>query len=193
MCFLSSFIIGVMLGTLVGIFYDSTIDKLFNWISILLFSLPFLLVVSALMSVTNKSLFNAYLIITALIWVSPARIIRAGIVRAKSAKFILAERAFGKSEWNIIIRGLIPLSIGPAFTFSFRFFPEIIGMEAGLSFLGLGIQPPNPGLGKMIFDSIGYLHSAWWYAFFPSLTIFILVIGSNLLYLKASRTRALIS
>jgi len=55
-------------------------------------------------------------------------------------------------------------------------------MEAGLSFLGLGVQPPQPGLGKMIYDSIDYLHSAWWYALFPALLLFMIVLASNLFY-----------
>jgi peptide/nickel transport system permease protein len=185
-CLFTSFFIGVFIGSIAGIFYGTIIDKIFNWIAAMLFSLPFLLVVSALMSVMEKSLFNAYLVITSIIWVSPARIIRAGVVKTKSANFILTERAMGKTEWTIVYQSLIPKSIGPAFTYSFKFFPEIIGMEAGLSFLGLGVQPPNPGLGKMIFDSLDYLYSAWWYAFFPSLLLFMIVLASNLLYLKVA-------
>jgi len=179
MALISSFIIGVVIGSTAGSFYGSFLDRVFNWLAAISFSLPFLLIIAAVMSLLDKNLFNAYLVMTAIIWVSPARIMRAGIIKNKSVDFITTERAFGKPEWVILFRSLVPISISPAFIFSFKYFPEIIGMEAGLSFLGLGIQPPNPGLGKMIFDSINYIHSAWWYALFPSLLLFIIVLISN--------------
>lgn len=187
MTLFSSFLVGVLIGSMAGVFYDTPVDRIFNWVAAMLFSLPFLLIITAVMSVMDKNLFNAYLVMTAIIWVSPARIVRAGVIRVKSADFIVAERAMGKSEWAILFRSLIPVSIRPAFIFSFKYFPEIIGMEAGLSFLGLGVQPPRPGLGKMIFDSINYLGSAWWYAFFPALLLFLIVLASNLFYSMVGR------
>lgn len=186
MTLFTSFFIGVAIGSVAGIFYKTFIDRVFNWVATMLFSLPFLLIITAVMSLMEKNLFNAYLVMTAIIWVSPARIVRAGIIKAKSSSFVLAERAMGMPEWLILLRSLIPVSIQPAFIFSFRYFPEIIGMEAGLSFLGLGIQPPHPGLGKMIFDSINYLYSAWWYAFFPAFLLFITVFVSNIFYRRIS-------
>jgi len=178
----SSFFIGVVIGAIAGVNYNKFFDRAFNWVASMLFSLPFLLIIVAVMSLMEKNLFNAYLVMTAIVWVSPARIVRAGVIQAKSSDFVLAERAMGMPEWKILFRSLIPSSITPAFTFSFKYFPEIIGIEAGLSFLGLGVQPPHPGLGKMIFDSINYLYSAWWYAFFPAFLLFIVVCSINLFY-----------
>ena len=178
----SSFFIGVIAGSVAGVFYGTFVDRAFNWVASMLFSLPFLLIIAAIMSLMEKNLFNAYLIMTAVIWVSPARIVRAGVIKAGSSEFVLAERAMGMPDWKILCRSLIPSSITPAFIFSFKYFPEIIGLEAGLSFLGLGVQPPQPGLGKMIYDSINYLHSAWWYALFPALLLFVIVLVSNLFY-----------
>ncbi len=178
----SSFFIGVIIGAIAGMNYDTFFDKAFNWVATMLFSLPFLLIIVAVMSLMEKNLFNTYLVMTAIVWVSPARIMRAGVIKAKSTGFVLAERAMGMPEARILFRSLIPVSIQPAFVFSFRYFPEIIGIEAGLSFLGIGIQPPHPGLGKMIFDSINYLYSAWWYAFFPAFLLFVVVFSINLLY-----------
>jgi len=186
MCFVTSFFLGVLIGATAGYFYDTLIDKVFQWIAAMLFSLPFLLLIAACMSLMERNLFNAYVIITAIIWVGPARIVRTGVARAKSSDFVVAERAIGYSEISILFRSLIPMSIRPAFIYSFKYFPEIIGMEAGLSFLGLGIQPPHPGLGKMIFDGINYLGSAWWYAFFPALVLFITVCFSNAFFLWVS-------
>lgn len=182
MALFSSFLIGVVVGAVAGIFYNSCIDRIFNWVATMLFSLPFLLIIAAVMSMTEKNLTNAYLVMTAVIWVSPARIMRAGVIKAKTTNFVLAEKAMGMPALMILFRSLIPVSIQPAFIFSFKYFPEIIGMEAGLSFLGLGVQPPHPGLGKMIFDSINYLYSAWWYALFPAFFLFLIVCISNIFY-----------
>lgn len=186
MTLFSSFLIGVIFGSIAGTFYGTFIDRAFNWIAAMLFSLPFLLIIAAVMSLMEKNLFNAYLVMTFIIWVSPARIVRAGVIKGRSAPFVLTERALGMREGKILFRSLIPSSINPAFIFSFRYFPEIIGLEAGLSFLGLGIQPPQPGLGKMIFDSIDYLYSAWWYAFFPAFSLFSVVCISNLFYKRVT-------
>lgn len=182
LCFVTSFIIGVFAGTLAGINYQGIVDRVFNWLAAMIFSLPFLLIISAILSLADKNLFNAYLVLTAIIWVSPARIVRAGVIRARTRPYVMAERAMGLSESRIAFRTLIPASIQPAFLFSFKYFPEIIGMEAGLSFLGLGVQPPHPGLGQLIFNSIDYLTIAWWYAFFPAMLLFVVVLASNLFY-----------
>lgn len=184
MAFLSSFAIGSAIGSLAGFFYSTWIDKAFNWISTMLFSLPFLLVVSAVISLMEKNLLNSYLVLTGVIWVAPARIVRTGIIKARTERFILTERAMGKSEVAIFFRSLFPVSLGPAFLFSFKYLPELIGLEAGLSFLGLGVQPPHPGLGKMIFDSLNYVYSAWWYALFPALFLFTVVLIINGLFMK---------
>jgi peptide/nickel transport system permease protein len=185
--FLSSFGIGVVTGSMSGFYYKTWIDRVFNWVCAILYSVPFLLIVSGVMSLVEKNLTNAYLVLTAIIWVAPARIVRAGIIRARSEPFVMSERAMGYSEPSILIRTLLPYSIGPSFIFSFKYLPELIGLEAGLSFLGLGIQPPEPGLGKMIFDSLTFVYSAWWYALFPSLLLFVVVLVLNV-SLKISST-----
>ena len=180
MAFLSSFIVGVLIGGTAGYFYNTFFDKLFNWVVALLFSLPLILVIASLLSIMDKNLFNAYLVLSATIWASPARIVRAGVIQWMPAGFIMLERAMGKSEFSILSKSLLPITLRPAFIFSFKYFPEIIGMEAGLSFLGLGLQPPRPGLGRMVFDGINSLSFAWWYSIFPALVIFLLVCSTNL-------------
>jgi peptide/nickel transport system permease protein len=183
MAFITSFVLGVLLGGIAGYFYGGVIDRIFNWMVTMIFSLPFILIIVAITSaIERKSLLNAYLVLTCILWVSPARIVRTGVMQAKGSDFITFERAFGKPGWLIFLKSMLPVTLKPAFIFSFRYFPEIIGLEAGLSFLGLGVQPPQPGLGKMIFDGINYLSFAWWYAFFPAFLIFVLMALTNLLF-----------
>ncbi len=178
--FVTSFIIGVIAGGVAGYYYDTLIDRIFNWVVSIIYSIPFLLTIIAFSSVMERNILNAYLVLTMIIWAGPARIVRAGVIKAASSDFVTMERALGKSEVSILFKSLVPFSLQPAFIFSFKYFPEIVGLEAGLTFLGLGIQPPHPGLGKMIFDGSGYLYTAWWYAFFPAITLFLLVLISNL-------------
>lgn len=182
LAFISSFFIGALAGSLAGYFYRTWIDRIFNWTATMLFSLPYLLVISAVVSLMNKNLFNSYLVLTGVIWVAPARIVRTGIIKARNEKFVMAEKAMGKSEAAIFFHSLLPVSMGPAFIFSLKYLPELIGLEAGLSFLGLGVQPPEPGLGKMIFDSLNYIYSAWWYALFPASLLFIAILIINIFF-----------
>jgi len=176
MAFITSFIFGAMIGGLAGFFYQTFWDDVFNWICALILSLPFLLIVAALLSLMPKSLMNAYLVLSGVMWVGPARIVRARVIQIKDSPFIIMEKAMGKPYSGIFIKTLLPLSIRPAFTYSFRYFPEIIGIEAGFSFLGLGVQPPEPGLGKMIFSGMDYLGVAWWYPASPAFCIFLITL-----------------
>lgn len=187
--FVSSFLIGVLAGGLAGYYYGTWIDRLFNWVVSLVYSIPFLLSIVALASLFERSLWSAYLVLSFVIWAGPARIVRAGVAGVMVSDIVRLDRALGKPEWVIAVKTLFPLSIRPAFIFSFKYFPEIVGLEAGLSFIGMGIQPPAPGLGKMIFDGSSYLLTAWWYAFFPAAALFMVVISSNaLLYLAERHT-----
>ncbi len=180
MTLFSSFIIGVLIGGIAGINYKRMFDNIFEWIATMSFSLPFILIIASIMSLLKKDLLNAYLVTTAIIWVSPARIVRTGIVKTKNSQFIVAEKSFGMSEGKIFFRSLLPSTFLPAFIFSFKYFPEIVGLEAGLSFLGLVVQPPNPGLLSMIFDSLNYMNSAWWSAFSPAFVLFAIVLIVNM-------------
>lgn len=176
---LSSLVIGIFSGGIAGYFYETWIDRVFNWIVGLIFSLPFLLVMAAVLSITHPGIVNAYIILSCIMWVGPARIARAEVIKTKNLQYVLAARAIGFPERKILLTIIMPSTVKSAFTFSISYLPEVIGLEAGLSFLGLGIQPPYPGLGKMIFDGINYLYSAWWLAFTPAITLFIVVMSIN--------------
>lgn len=177
---LSSLFIGICLGGIAGYLYGTWVDWIFNWIVSLIFSLPFLLIMAAVMSTIKPGIVNAYIILSFIMWVGPARITRAEVIKTKNLSYVLASKAFGYPEWRILLFTIMPASIESAFIFSISYLPEIIGLEAGLSFLGLGVQPPYPGLGKMIFDGLNYTYSAWWMAFFPAMILFVTVMLINL-------------
>ena len=178
---LSSLVIGVILGGVAGYLYGTWVDNTFNWVISFIFSLPFLLIMVSIMSLMKPDIFNAYIILTLIMWVNPARIVRAEVIRTKDLDYVTALKAFGASEIHTLSRAILPVCVQSAVIFSVSYLPEIIGLEAGLSFLGLGVQPPYPGLGKMIFDGLNYIYSAPWIALFPAAALFLLVLFINVI------------
>lgn len=176
----SSLAIGILLGSVAGFYYDTWVDRIFNWIVNLIMALPFLLVMASILSLTRPTVEKAYVILTGIMWVSSARLVRAEVLKAKALDYVMAARAIGSPEWRIVVKTILPGCTGSAVTFSVGYLPEIVALEAGLSFLGLGVQPPEPGLGKMIFDGLSFIYSAWWISFFPAATLFVLVLAINL-------------
>lgn len=174
---LSSLLIGALLGAVAGYYYGRWPDRLFVWTTDFLTSIPFLLVIVAVLSVTGPGLIKAYVVLTGIMWANPARIVRAEVIRTLPLPYVLADRAAGTPEWRILFITALPACLEAAFLFSIGYLPEIIALEAGLSFLGLGVQPPQPGLGKMIFDGVGYIGSAWWMALSPAMALFLIVLG----------------
>ena len=177
-----SLAMGIILGGTAGYFHSSWFHKAFNWVVSLVFSLPFILILASILVIIKPGLFEVYFLFCLLIWVSPGRIIRAEVVRNRKKDFIKVARAYGISESSLLFKILLPGCIHSGLLFSLGYFPEIIGLEAGLSFLGLGVPPPAPGLGKMVFDGLYYIHSAHWLSLFPALTIALLIFFLSLGY-----------
>lgn len=185
----SALALGIALGTTAGYFYRRWPDALFVWTADFLSSIPFLLVMAAVLSLGEPGLGNAYLVLTAVMWVSPARIVRAEVVKTLPLDYVIAERALGKPEPTVLFVTVMPACVDAAIVFCVSYLPEIIALEAGLSFLGLGVQPPQPGLGKMIFDGVGFIGSAWWLAAAPAVTLFAIVLGVQAVsYFAGKRT-----
>lgn len=179
--------IGIFMGALAGYYHRRWFDTLFVSITNFLSSLPALLVVAAVLGVWGSSLVKAYIVLTALMWVAPGRIMRAEAIRESKLDYVLATRAIGASDRYIIFKIILPNCMSGALLSSLSYFPEIIALEAGLSFLGFGIQPPQPSLGRMIFDGIGQLYAAWWMAFFPALALTLIVFVAALIGRSKSR------
>jgi peptide/nickel transport system permease protein len=175
----SSLFIGIIAGGLAGYLFQTWFDRIFNWMAALIMSLPFLLVMASIMSLARPNILHAYLILTLIMWVQPARIVRAEVARTKNLDYIRTMFAFGSSDTSVLLRDILPSCMQASMIFSLSYLPEIVGLEAGLSFIGLGVQPPYPGLGKMIFDGLDYLYSAWWISFFPAFMLFLAIFLIN--------------
>lgn len=173
---LSSLAIGVFLGAIAGYYYRRWPDKVFNWLADFITAVPFLVLIAALLSLTGPGVMKAYIVLTLIIWVSPARIVRAEVIKTLPLQYVQAERAIGNQEWKILFLVVLPTCVDTAVIFAVSYLPEVIALEAGLSFLGLGVQPPQPGLGKMIFDGISFISSASWVAVSPAAALFLMVL-----------------
>lgn len=177
---LTSLVIGVILGAGAGYFYNRWPDHVFRWVTDFTMAVPFIILIASVLSLTGPGVLKAYAVLAAIIWVSPARIVRAEVIKTLPLDYVLAERSIGTPEWQVLFFTVVPACFKTALIFSVGYLPEIIALEAGLSFLGLGVQPPHPGLGKMIFDGINFVSSAWWIAVSPAATLFLVVVGVQL-------------
>ncbi|MDD2703115.1 MAG: ABC transporter permease, partial [Candidatus Omnitrophica bacterium] len=109
----------------------------------------------------------------------PARLVRSEILSLKEREFIQAEKALGASDFRIIFRHLIPNALGPVLVNATLGIAGAILLESGLSFLGLGVQPPIPSWGNILIESKSTLGVAWWITVFPGAAILITILGFN--------------
>jgi len=171
-------IIGLILGSLAG-FYGGILDTLMMRFVDIMLCFPTFYVILAVVAILGPSIFNIMIIIGLTSWMGVARLIRGEILSLKVREFIQAERAIGASDWRIIYRHLIPNAIGPVIVNATLSIGGAIMLESGLSFLGLGVQPPIPSWGNILIESKSTLGVAWWITVFPGIAILITILGFN--------------
>lgn len=173
-------LLGLLLGSLAG-FYGGFIDSLIMRFLDIMLCFPAFFLILAIVAVTEPSIFNIMLIIGLTSWMGPARLVRSEILSLKEREFILAEKAIGASNLRIITRHLIPNAIGPVIVNAVLGIAGAILLESGLSFLGLGVQPPQASWGNMLIEAKSTLGIAWWITLFPGLAILVTILGFNLI------------
>ena len=171
---------GMLLGTLSG-FFGGLCDNLIMRALDILLAFPYLLLAIAVVSAIGPGILNTTIAVG--IWATPgfARIIRASVLTIKKADYVQAARALGASNGRIILSHVIPNFISPIIVYSTLYMANAILVEAALSFLGLGVQPPTPSWGLMVSSGRDFLLSAPHVATFPGIAIMITVLGFNLL------------
>lgn len=173
-------LVGLFLGSLAG-FFGGFIDSIvMRFVDIMLCFPAFFLILSVV-AILEPSITNIMFIIGLTSWMGIARLVRAEILSLKEREFILAAKAIGVSHLRIITRHLIPNALGPVIVNATLSVAGAILLESSLSFLGLGVQPPNPSWGNILAESKSTLGAAWWLSLFPGLAILITVLGFNLL------------
>lgn len=178
---LISLLIGVTLGALAGYFRGRT-DEIIMWLINVVWSIPTLLLVIAITLVLGKGFWQVFVAVGLTMWVEVARVVRGQVLGMREKEFVEAGKSLGYSDQRIIFKHILPNVIGPVIVISAANFAAAILIEAGLSFLGLGAQPPQATWGKMISDHKGYIVTGDAYlAIFPGLAIFLLVLSFVLL------------
>ena len=180
----SAVALSAVLGTLIGLFsgfYGGKVDNIFMRIADVQLAFPFILLAIAIIAVLGPNLQNIILTMGITGWVIYARVVRAEVLSLREKEFITSVRALGGSNGRIIFNHLFPNVVPPIIVIVTLEMARMIIMEAALSFLGLGIQPPTPTWGGMLADGRVYLVTSWWLATFPGLVIMVVVLGINLL------------
>lgn len=176
-----SVIIGILMGALAG-FYRGRVDDIIIWIINVVWSIPTLLLVIAITLALGKGFWQVFVAVGLTMWVEVARVIRGQVMSLREKEFIEAGRALGFSNLRIIWRHVLPNVMGPVIVISAANFASAILIEAGLSFLGIGAQPPTASWGAMINAHRGYIiGDAPYLAFLPGLAIMIMVLAFVLL------------
>ncbi|HEX6180535.1 MAG TPA: ABC transporter permease [Chitinophagaceae bacterium] len=178
---LISLSIGVFLGALAG-YYRSWVDDAVMWLINVIWSIPTLLLVFAITFMLGKGFWLVFIAIGLTLWVNVARIVRGQILGIRELEYVEAARALGYSGPRIIARHILPNVMGPVMVVAASNFATAIVIEAGLSFLGVGVQPPQPSWGLMIKENYNFIitHNPM-LALAPGIAIMLLVLAFNLL------------
>ena len=171
---------GIILGSTAG-YFGGKLDAIIMRFTDIMLCFPSFFLILSVVAIVGPNIFNIMIIIGLTSWMGIARLIRAEILSLKKREFILASRSLGASNFYIITRHLIPNGIGPVLvSFVFGVAGAIL-TEAGLSFLGLGVQPPNPSWGNILMEGKSVMGVGWWVILFPGLAILVTVLAFNLL------------
>lgn len=172
-----SLFIGINLGAIAG-YFGGKVDDLIVWFLNVVWSIPTLLLVIAITLVLGKGFWQVFVAVGLTMWVEVARLVRGQVMEMREKEFVEAGRAFAFKSRRIILKHILPNISGPIIVISASNFAAAILIEAGLSFLGLGAQPPQATWGKMISEHKGYIITGDAYlAIFPGIAIFLLVLA----------------
>lgn len=182
--------LSLVLGGVAGYYANRWIDHLVSWLIALLTSIPFFLWVVALFAVIPADLETIYLVIGLLAWAGPARTVREVVAQLRRAPFVLAGHAFGFSTRRVMVRSFMTFVLPPVFFNLIYAIPELVAVEVGLSFFGLGAQPPTPSLGRMVYEGLREWSVAWWVALLPAAGFAVIL---AIIYFYSSRSHPLAS
>ncbi len=174
-------LLGITLGALAA-YYGGWVDNLILWLINVVWSIPTVLLVIAITFVLGKGFWQIFIAVGLTMWVDIARVVRGEVLSIKEKEYIEATRALGYSTFRTIFRHILPNIVGAVVVVAASNFASAILLEAGLSFLGIGVQPPMPSWGMMVKENYGYilLDSAY-LALLPGVAIMLVVLAFMLL------------
>ena len=172
--------IGTLYGAISG-FAGGRIDSMMMRVVDVLYSLPYMFYVIILVTVFGKNIYLVFIALGAVGWLMTARIVRGQVLSLKQREFVQAARSVGASGMSIVLRHLIPNTLGPIIVYFTLTVPSMILQEAFLSFLGLGVQEPMPSLGALINEGANQMVVYWWQLVFPGSVMALLLFSLNFL------------
>ena len=186
--------IGAVFGTLLGAitgYYGGWVDNVIMRICDMILSFPSVLLALILISLIGPGRYNIILALGILFIPSFARIVRSEIIRYKELDFVKSARIMGASDMRIIFVHILPNATVSMLTTAAIGFNNAVLAEASMSYLGLGIQPPEPSLGRMLSEAQSFLLNAPWYPIFPGITIILIILGFSMISegLRVHQTR----
>ncbi|MBS3918176.1 MAG: ABC transporter permease [Deltaproteobacteria bacterium] len=175
-----SLVIGVFVGAIAG-YYGRWADAvLMRFVDIMLCFPSFFLILTVV-ALLGPSMLNVMVVIGITSWMGTSRFVRAEFLSLRERDFVQAARALGMKDRRIILRHILPNSLAPVFVTATLDVATAVLVEAGLSFLGFGVQPPAPSWGNILTEGRTYIFDAWWLTVFPGLAILMTVLSFNLL------------
>jgi oligopeptide transport system permease protein len=175
-----SLLIGLTWGAVAG-FAGGRIDAVMMRFVDVLYGLPFMFLVILLIVFVGRNTVNLFIALGAVQWLTMSRVVRGQVLSLRSRPFVDAARAMGVSRFAILTRHILPNAMGPVLAYAALLVPAVIKEEAFLSFLGLGVQPPDPSWGSLIADGAQTMETAWWLVAYPAATLAITLFSLNYL------------
>ncbi len=172
---------GVLLGLLAGYFQGTWIDTIIMRITDIFLAVPPLILALAIASVLEPNLLHSMIAVSLMWWPWYTRLVYGLASALRNEFFVSSAEVTGASTGHILIREILPNCLSPIFTKMSLDMGWVIIIGSSLSFVGLGVQPPKPGLGTMVASGAKYLPDQWWISLFPALAIVVLVLSFNLL------------
>ena len=169
--------IGLFFGPIAG-YYGGWVDSVVMRIADIFFAFPYILFVLLILTVLGPGFVNVFIAIGVLGWASYARLVRGSVLSVKSMEYVEAARAQGASDMRVVFRHVLPNTMAPVYVATAMGVGGAIVTEAALSYLGIGIQPPNASWGSLIADGAQYFGAgSWWLLLFPSIALVTTVFG----------------
>ena len=175
-----SIIIGILVGALAG-YYGGWVDSLLMRFVDIMICFPSFFLILTVVALLGPSLLKVMFVIGITSWMGTSRFVRAEFLSLRERDFVQAAQALGVRDLRIIFRHILPNALAPVFVTATLDVATAILVEAGLSFLGFGAQPPAPSWGNILTEGRTYIFDAWWLTIFPGLAILITVLSFNLL------------
>jgi ABC-type dipeptide/oligopeptide/nickel transport system permease subunit len=172
--------VGIVAGLAAG-YFRGWVDVVISRLVDILLGFPYLIFAIALIAMTGPGLQNIVLALAYKEWVIPCRVVRGETLAARELEYVEAARALGASGRYIMLREVLPNILSPVIVVSTVRMAHVIILEASLSFLGLGVQPPTASWGSMVADGRSFMLEAWWVSTFPGLAILLLVLAINVM------------